>query len=102
MMGMKFKSFLAKLADIYRFVAKFFKNTLYPPYEIKEILIKNIYLKKSFTLKTANEETIPIKFTVKVSGREEKKIYIIIEKNHLRGGNRWFKIWGEFLFISDH
>ena len=35
---MNFKSFLAKLADIYRFVAKFFKNTLYPPYEIKEIL----------------------------------------------------------------
>lgn len=35
---MKFKSFLAKLADIYRFVLKFFKNMLYPPYEIKEIL----------------------------------------------------------------
>lgn len=35
---MKFKNFLANLADIYRFVIKFFKNTLYPPYEIKEIL----------------------------------------------------------------
>ena len=45
--------------------------------EVKEILIKNISLKKSFTLKTANEETIPIKFTVKVLGRDEKKIYII-------------------------
>jgi phospholipid/cholesterol/gamma-HCH transport system permease protein len=35
---MKVNSFLLKLADIYRFVRKFFKNTLYPPYEIREIL----------------------------------------------------------------
>jgi len=44
--------------------------------EIKEILIKNISLKKSFILKTAGGETLPIKFTVKVLGREEK-IYIL-------------------------
>jgi len=35
---MKFKDLLAKLADIYRFVSRFFKNAFYPPYEVKEIL----------------------------------------------------------------
>ena len=48
--------------------------------EIREILIRNIPLKKSFALNTVNGETIPLKFTVKVLGREERKIYIIIEK----------------------
>ncbi len=35
---MKFKEFLANLADIYRFVLRFFKNAFYPPFEVKEIL----------------------------------------------------------------
>ncbi|MEJ7646309.1 MAG: ABC transporter permease [Chryseolinea sp.] len=35
---MKFKEFLANLADIYRFVLRFFKNAFSPPYEVKEIL----------------------------------------------------------------
>lgn len=35
---MKFKEFLVKLADVYRFIMRFFKNALYPPYEVKEIL----------------------------------------------------------------
>lgn len=35
---MKFKDFLVKLADVYRFIMRFFKNALYPPYEVKEIL----------------------------------------------------------------
>lgn len=35
---MKFKDFLVKLADVYRFILRFFKNALYPPYEVKEIL----------------------------------------------------------------
>ncbi|HTF16586.1 MAG TPA: ABC transporter permease [Chryseolinea sp.] len=35
---MKFKLFLADFADIYRFVARFFKNVLMPPFEVREIL----------------------------------------------------------------
>jgi phospholipid/cholesterol/gamma-HCH transport system permease protein len=35
---MKFKQLLINLADIYRFVLRFFKNAFYPPYEVKEIL----------------------------------------------------------------
>lgn len=35
---MKFKLFLASIANIYRFVARFFKNVLMPPFEIREIL----------------------------------------------------------------
>jgi len=40
---MRFKLFLARLADIYKFTKRFFKNALVPPYEIKEIL-KQCYL----------------------------------------------------------
>jgi len=35
---MRFKLFLARLADIYKFTVRFFKNALVPPYEVKEIL----------------------------------------------------------------
>jgi phospholipid/cholesterol/gamma-HCH transport system permease protein len=35
---MRFKLFLARLADIYKFTVRFFKNASIPPYEIKEIL----------------------------------------------------------------
>ncbi len=35
---MKFKKFLIRLSDIYRFISRFFKEALFPPYEIKEIL----------------------------------------------------------------
>ena len=35
---MKFKKLLIRLADIYNFVLNFFKEALFPPYEIKEIL----------------------------------------------------------------
>lgn len=35
---MKFKLFLASIANIYKFVARFFKNVLMPPFEIREIL----------------------------------------------------------------
>ena len=35
---MKFRDLLIKLADIYKFNVRFFKNAFYPPYEIKEIL----------------------------------------------------------------
>lgn len=35
---MKFKLFLAKIADIYQFIVRFFKNVLIPPFEVREIL----------------------------------------------------------------
>ncbi|MEP6736779.1 MAG: ABC transporter permease [Chryseolinea sp.] len=35
---MKIKDLLINLADIYRFMKRFFKDAFYPPYEIKEIL----------------------------------------------------------------
>lgn len=35
---MKFKLFLVRIADIYRFVARFFKNVFIPPFEVREIL----------------------------------------------------------------
>lgn len=35
---MKFKNFLIQLADIYNFITRFFKDALFPPYEIREIL----------------------------------------------------------------
>lgn len=35
---MKFKKVLANVADIYKFVSRFFKEALFPPYEGKEIL----------------------------------------------------------------
>lgn len=35
---MKFKLFLARIADIYKFIARFFKNVLVPPFEVREIL----------------------------------------------------------------
>lgn len=35
---MKYKLFLANIADIYKFNARFFKNVLTPPFEVREIL----------------------------------------------------------------
>lgn len=35
---MKFRKFLIRLADIYHFIIKFFKDALFPPYEIRETL----------------------------------------------------------------
>jgi phospholipid/cholesterol/gamma-HCH transport system permease protein len=35
---MKIKDLLINLAEIYRFIKRFFKDAFYPPYEIKEIL----------------------------------------------------------------
>ncbi|MGC3943478.1 MAG: ABC transporter permease [Chryseolinea sp.] len=35
---MKIKLFLAKIADIHKFVTRFFKNVFMPPFEIREIL----------------------------------------------------------------
>jgi phospholipid/cholesterol/gamma-HCH transport system permease protein len=35
---MKFKLFLANIADIYKFIVRFFKNALIPPFEVREIL----------------------------------------------------------------
>lgn len=48
--------------------------------EIRNILVKGISLKKNFTLQTTNGEQLILKFIVKVLGREERKIYIIIEE----------------------
>jgi PAS domain S-box-containing protein len=48
--------------------------------EIREILVKGTSIKKSFTLQTASGEALQLKFTVKVLGRDERKIYVIIEK----------------------
>src|ERR1051325_6297056 len=35
---MSFKNFLLRIADISRFIARFFKEALFPPYETKEVL----------------------------------------------------------------
>lgn len=37
---MAFTKFLTKVADIYRFIAKFFKSAFFPPYEFREILFQ--------------------------------------------------------------
>src|SRR5262245_40344678 len=38
MFRMSFKQFLARVAHIYKFTVRFFKNAFVPPYEVKEIL----------------------------------------------------------------
>ena len=57
---MKFKKFLTSLADIYRFVMRFFKEASFPPYEIKEIL------KQCFSM--GNKSLFLIAFTSFLAG----------------------------------
>jgi PAS domain S-box-containing protein len=52
--------------------------------EIRSILVRNIPPEKNFTLETKKGEKIILNFIVKVLGREERKIYIIIEESTKR------------------
>ncbi len=49
--------------------------------EIRNIIVKNKFPAKTFVLETTKGEKIPLKFNVKVLGREERKVYIIIEES---------------------
>src|SRR6187455_491465 len=57
---MKFKLFLAKIAHIHRFIVRFFKNVLIPPFEVRETL-RQSYL-------VGNRSLILIAFTAFLAG----------------------------------
>ncbi|HKZ36203.1 MAG TPA: ABC transporter permease [Chryseolinea sp.] len=57
---MNFKKLLVQIADIYRFVSKFFKHALFPPYEGREIL------RQCFSV--GNKSLFLISFTAFIAG----------------------------------
>src|SRR3989337_1297702 len=57
---MNFKKLLVHIADIYRFISKFFKHALFPPYEGREIL------RQCFSV--GNKSLFLISFTAFIAG----------------------------------